>query len=161
MTAGNVQDVRPDNGPDVKLVLAAIAAGVAFFFLSDAARNYCDSRLLPANVKHFWYANPLTGTWLIGALYSVAAHWLTGVVTGFALALVVRRDYWFFGAIATGAWLMMALQMRLDGWYAMLQVGPSFWLALKVDALKLDPIGSLGALLALPLCTWLWGRILR
>lgn len=165
MTAGTaasaLEGVPSQRGPDVRLILTSIAAGVAYFFLSDAARDFCDSQALPQGVKDFWYAHPTTGTWLVGALTSVAVHWLTAIVAGLGLALAVRRDYWFAGAIATGAWLMAALQMRLEGWYAMLQIGPSFWLALKVNALTVDPFGSLSALFALALCTWGWGRVLR
>lgn len=148
-------------GPDVKLILASIAAGAVYFFLSDAARDFCDGQLLPDSLKHFWYAYPAAGTLLVGVLSSVAAHWSTGIVVGLALALVVRQDYWFFGSIATGAWLMMALLVRVEGWYAMLQIGPEFWLAMRLDALRLDPFGTISALFALALCTGLWGRILR
>ena len=148
----------PGSPVSVRSMLLSIGAGVLFFYLSDTARTLSGGIALPEAIKEFWYAHPLAGAWLIGALDSLAAHWLTGLVVGLALALAVRRDFWFYGAVATGAWLIMALQMRLDGWYALLQVGPSFWLALKIDALSFDPVGSLSAWLALPVCTHLWGR---
>jgi hypothetical protein len=55
---------------------------------------------------------------------------------------------------------MMAVQMRLDGWYALLQFGPAFWLSMRVDAISLDPLGAMSALFALPICTHWWGKAL-
>ncbi|MFK8014563.1 MAG: hypothetical protein AB8G17_03825 [Gammaproteobacteria bacterium] len=154
---------NPANGDtrlSVKLSLMAMVMGLSYFFLNEMAQAFFTRQRLPGLVQEFWYTHPLLGAWLIGGLKALVVHWLIGITVGLALALLVRRDHFFFGAVATGAFLMMALQMRLDGMFALLQVGPEFWLSLRWDALTLDPLGSLSALLALPVCTWWWGKVL-
>ncbi len=142
------------------LTLLSMVMGLSYFFLSELARSYVTRTPLPAVVRDFWYAYPLPGAWLMGGFESLIVHWLIGMPVGLALALLVRRHYWFFGAVATGTWLMMALQTRIDGWYALLQVGPEFWWSLRLDGITHDPIGSLSALIALSVCTWFWGKVL-
>lgn len=144
----------------IGLMLLAMVMGLSYFFLNELARAYVTRRPLPSFVRDFWYEHPVPGAWLMGGFQSLIVHWLIGITVGLALALLVRRHYWFFGAVATGTWLMMALQMRLDGWYALLQVGPEFWWSLRMDGITHDPIGSLSALIALPVCTWCWGKVL-
>ncbi|MFK7885550.1 MAG: hypothetical protein AB8G16_01685 [Gammaproteobacteria bacterium] len=153
---GTVNDVV-----SVRSLLLAIVMGVSFFFLNELAHAFFTRTPLPELLKNYWYDHPRLGVWAIGALRSLVVHWLIGIGVGLALALAVRRDFLFYGAVATGAWLIMAVQMRLDGWYALLQFGSAFWLSMRVDAISLDPIGALSALIALPLCTWWWGRSLN
>lgn len=153
----------PDHSSDrlsVKLSLLAMVMGLSYFFLNELALGFFTRQRLPDVVLNFWYANPLPGAWLIGGLKALVVHWLIGITVGLALALLVRRDYFFFGAVATGAFLMMALQMRLDGLYSVFQVGLGFWWSMRIDAITLDPLGAVSALLALPVCTWWWGKVL-
>jgi hypothetical protein len=144
----------------IRRILLAMVMGLSFYFLNDLAHGFFGRTPLPELLKEFWYRYPRLGAWSIGGLRSLVVHWLIAIGVGLALALAVRRDLFFYGAVATGTWLMMAVQMRLDGWYALLQFGPAFWLSMRVDAISLDPLGAMSALFALPICTHWWGKAL-
>lgn len=149
--------------PSLSLIalLLAVLMGMAYFFLHELAQGYFTRVRLPGFVYQFWYSQPTLGAWFIGILGALVTHWLIAITVGLALAVAVRRDYWLYGTVAVGAWLMCAWLFRLDGWYSALQFGPGFWVAMRLKFLAIDPFGTLSALIALPICTSWWGRHAR
>lgn len=139
-------------------LMIALVLGISYFFLHELAQAWFTRVRLPDAVMSFWYGQPRLGAWLIGAMQAVVTHWLVALSVGLALALAVRRELWLYGSMALGAWLTSAWLWRLDGWYALAQFGPQFWISMQTDALTLDPIGVLSAILALPVCAAWWGR---
>ncbi len=148
-------------GLSILALFLAVVMGMAYFFLHEMAQAYFTRVRLPEPVYAFWYNQPTLGAWVIGALGALVSHWLIALTVGLALALAVRRDFWLYGTIAVGAWLMCAWLFRLEGWYSALQFGPVFWINMRAKLFLLDPVGAFSALLALPICTAFWGRHAR
>lgn len=144
----------------VRALLVSILLGLGYYMLIDAARGFIASQRLPEPLMDLWIARPLLGAWLIGALEAVVSYWLMAASVGLALALLVRREFVFYGAVATGAALIVGAQLDMDGWYALVSIGPDFWLAHQLNSIAHDPFGALSLLLALPVSTWVWGRLL-
>ncbi|MEM6638488.1 MAG: hypothetical protein AAF610_01160 [Pseudomonadota bacterium] len=140
-------------------LIAAVLAGMAYFHLHEQSAAWYTATRLPDALYTFWFASPLLGGWLIGGVGALISHWAVALVVGLLLAMIVRRDFWLYGAIAVGASLTTAWLVRLDGWFSVLQFGPGFWLSMRAKWLTVDPIGVLSALLAMPLCTAWWGRV--
>jgi hypothetical protein len=141
-------------------IAAAALLGIGYFVLVEAALRWLAGRPLPAGLLAFWIEHPRIGTLAVSAYTAALSHWLVAAAIGLIVANVARRDFLFFGAIAVGAYLVCNMQLTFEGMQAMLQIGPDFWLALKLDAARTDPFGMLSRWLALPACSCLWGAAL-
>jgi hypothetical protein len=141
-------------------IIAAALLGIGYFVVVEAALRWLAGRPLPAGLLSFWIEYPRIGTLAVSGYTALLSHWLVAAAVGLIVASVARRDFLFHGAIAVGAYLVCNTQLTFEGLQSMFQIGPDFWLALKVDAARTDPFGMLSRWLALPLCTWLWGNAL-
>ena len=95
---------------------------------------------------------------MVNALTAALTYWLLAAAVGFAIAAAVRDDYVFYGAVATGVFLVLTAASDYDGFQAFVEVGPDFWFALRTDAVLNDPFGTFSRWFSLPICAWLWGR---
>ena len=150
----------PIPAPSLGHLLYCVVLGALFYYLVGFVQAQVTAMSLPQFLLDIWSSAPVFGGLLVNALLAAVTYWLLAAAIGFAIAAAVRHDYVFFGAVATGVYLMVASATSYDGWQAFVEVGPEFWLALRADALINDPFGTASRWFALPVAAWLWGRYL-
>ncbi len=145
-------------GPGIGHLLYCVVLGALFHYLVRFVQAQVTAMSLPSFLLDLWASAPLLGGLLVNVILALLTYWLLGAAVGFAIAAAVRHDYVFYGAVATGVYLMFNAATSYDGWQAFVEVGPEFWLALRGDALLNDPFGTFSRWFCLPLTAWLWGR---